>query len=496
MSGAKKKNGKKRTPKKAIAYLRVSSKEQAEGLSLDAQRNEIQAWADREGVLVVEWFADEGESAYREPQKRPAFQAMIDRAEEGITDVLVHKGDRFSRDLETAIVVKAYLRRKGVTVRATAEPFDLDTPAGRLTDNMMAILAAFYAENLGQEVKKGKAEALRQGWRPGSRPPYGYRIERVPGGRSILVPGPVEEVEAVQAAFKMAAEGASPTPIAAHLRHIGAPTPRSGRWSRSAVRYLLRNASYCGDLVWGKKTDRTTYHNTHEAIIDRTTWNKTQRHMSERSQIKTGRPATNGLLAGIIFGACGHRYYRRPGIGGKHGYYLCAENARGGSGSCSAPYAQIARTDRIVLDRVLLAIQPEHLAEVREKAIRAAETRAAEAAESEAARRLAEIDEQRANIAAAIARGAAVDTLGTLDDELQRERVRVEVELSRVANAASAEEVKAALRDLETLADELRKRWYDAPFELQKQGVHSFVREVVIHEDGRVEVKLHHLEAD
>ena len=63
-------------PKKRVAlYIRVSTQEQAiHGLSLDAQRAALEAWAEKEKVKVVGVYADEGISARKAATKRPALQ--------------------------------------------------------------------------------------------------------------------------------------------------------------------------------------------------------------------------------------------------------------------------------------------------------------------------------------------------------------------------------------------------------------------------------------
>lgn len=48
---------------RAAAYIRVSSEEQLEGHSLDAQRRAIEAACAERGWSIVAWYADEALSA-------------------------------------------------------------------------------------------------------------------------------------------------------------------------------------------------------------------------------------------------------------------------------------------------------------------------------------------------------------------------------------------------------------------------------------------------
>ena len=63
---------------RVAAHIRVSSAEQVEGYSLDAQRRAIDQFATMRGWPAVTYFADEGVSAFTdEIAKRPQFAAMM-----------------------------------------------------------------------------------------------------------------------------------------------------------------------------------------------------------------------------------------------------------------------------------------------------------------------------------------------------------------------------------------------------------------------------------
>jgi hypothetical protein len=67
---------------RAAAYIRVSSEEQVDGHSLDAQRRAITAACVGRGWTIVEWYADEGVSAHTDDvTRRPAFHRLVQDAE-------------------------------------------------------------------------------------------------------------------------------------------------------------------------------------------------------------------------------------------------------------------------------------------------------------------------------------------------------------------------------------------------------------------------------
>lgn len=83
----------------AVAYIRVSTEEQAaSGLGLAAQRSQIEEFAAAQGLTIVQWFADEGISGAT-IGKRPAMLAALQALDVGIAGVLIGKDvSRLTRD--------------------------------------------------------------------------------------------------------------------------------------------------------------------------------------------------------------------------------------------------------------------------------------------------------------------------------------------------------------------------------------------------------------
>ena len=66
--------------KTAVGYVRVSSDEQVDGLSLASQEQKIREWCQLKGYTLLTVFSDEGESAYNDDiSKRPQFAALLSR---------------------------------------------------------------------------------------------------------------------------------------------------------------------------------------------------------------------------------------------------------------------------------------------------------------------------------------------------------------------------------------------------------------------------------
>lgn len=87
---------------KAVAYLRVSSREQGKsGLGLEAQRETIERFCEAEGTTVTDWFTEieSGKRVSDTLAKRPQLAAALNRAKQVNGPVIVSKLDRLSRDV-------------------------------------------------------------------------------------------------------------------------------------------------------------------------------------------------------------------------------------------------------------------------------------------------------------------------------------------------------------------------------------------------------------
>ena len=71
---------------RAVGYVRVSTEEQVDGHSLDAQRREIARYCEHDGHELQRFYADEGVSAYTDKiDKRPQLRALLADAERGLS---------------------------------------------------------------------------------------------------------------------------------------------------------------------------------------------------------------------------------------------------------------------------------------------------------------------------------------------------------------------------------------------------------------------------
>lgn len=142
---------------RAALYARVSSEEQVEGYSIDAQKRAFQSLVQGRDWISSKEYVEEGKSARTEDaNKRPVFKEMITDALAGKFDVLVvHKLDRFSRNLRITLEYFDKLLKAGVAFISINEQMDFTTPSGKVHLALLGAFAQYYSDNLSQETKKG-----------------------------------------------------------------------------------------------------------------------------------------------------------------------------------------------------------------------------------------------------------------------------------------------------------------------------------------------------
>ena len=152
--------------KRAFGYIRVSARGRFAQLGAAAQKEAIQRYADKNGLEIVGWQVDEGESGT--DLDRPALGALLDAVEaEGespVDVVLVTRRSRLSRDTEEFLRITARLLVAGVELVSVSEPQDIGSMARkRFVCDMIVLVNEFQRQQHSRAVRRGiKAARLRR----------------------------------------------------------------------------------------------------------------------------------------------------------------------------------------------------------------------------------------------------------------------------------------------------------------------------------------------
>jgi DNA invertase Pin-like site-specific DNA recombinase len=232
---------------KVVGYVRVSTRKQTEGESLQAQEEEIREWAAANGHSVVGVYGDEGKAGALEAVDRPGLLETLDEIEQEAADCLAIRDlSRLARALH---VQEAVLAR---TWRDQAVAWEVGVDREVLQDDPDDPMRTFFrqvqgaAHQLDAALTRNRLQTARQrkaakGGYVGGKPRYGWRIEGE-GRTAMLVPVPEEQAIRARMAEMREGEGGRPTPyraIADALNAQGIPAKGGGVWHHTAVRSVL-----------------------------------------------------------------------------------------------------------------------------------------------------------------------------------------------------------------------------------------------------------------
>lgn len=219
---------------KAVGYVRVSTNEQArEGVSLDNQIAKIKAYADYNGLDLLEIVNDAGMSG--KTLEREGVQKVIALCnKKEVSHVIVYKLDRLTRSTKDLLnIVEDTFKKNDVQFHSLNEKIDTSTAQGKFFLTLMGAMAQMERDLISERTKDALQYKKQQGQRLGT-PSMGMKV----------INGEAFEVEEEQAAVRRVIElreaGLSLEKIAAQLNKEGIRTKRGGAWYASTVSYLLK----------------------------------------------------------------------------------------------------------------------------------------------------------------------------------------------------------------------------------------------------------------
>lgn len=140
-----------------IGYARVSTLDQDCSIQEEALR--------KGGADLVRSEKKSGTST----SDRTELQTVLDFLQDGDT-LLVTRIDRLARSLADLESIVGSLKKKGVHLKATEQPIDTSTPAGRAFLQMLGVFAEFEAAIRKERQMEGIAKAKAKGVYKGRKP--------------------------------------------------------------------------------------------------------------------------------------------------------------------------------------------------------------------------------------------------------------------------------------------------------------------------------------
>lgn len=137
-------------------YIRVSGEEQKiKGLSLESQRERLEAYAREQGWVIVGIYIDAAKTARKKLHKRSEFQRMLDAVRHDEVDMLLFtRLDRWFRSVPDYYKVMEVLEAHNCEWKTIddGEGYDTTTASGRLYINIKLSIAQNEADLDGERI--------------------------------------------------------------------------------------------------------------------------------------------------------------------------------------------------------------------------------------------------------------------------------------------------------------------------------------------------------
>lgn len=284
---------------RAVAYIRVS-KERDGMISPELQLASIEQHCERLGYVIVETISDLDLTGRF--WKRRQVERAIALIEAGQADVLVvWKVSRVSRNRKDWAIAVDRVEGVGGRMESATEPMDTTTSSGRFARGMLAELAAFESERIGEQWKETHDRRVRQGLPANGKPRFGYQYDKATGFTPDPVTGPVlREMyerylsgQSVYALVKFLNDG--PTrPV------TGYGVSKDGLWSARTIRRIMDQGFGAGYIT--RHAER--HQGSHPPVITPAQW---EEYLSRREIRRVNRRIERSpyLFSGLIRCSCG-----------------------------------------------------------------------------------------------------------------------------------------------------------------------------------------------
>lgn len=380
-----------REGKKCFLYLRVSTEMQVDGYSLEAQKNCLKKFAEREELVIAGVYEDAGKSG-KSIEGRPAFRRMLSDIESGagIDYVMVYKLSRFGRNAADILNSLELLQTYDVNLICIEEGIDSSQTSGKLLISVLSAVAEIERENILEQTMNGRREKARQGKWNGGPAPYGYMI------KDEILSINEEEAEIVRTIYdKYVNTRLGYSGIAKYFNLQGIKkTPRKEsdieEFSAHFIQLLIDNPVYCGKIAYGRRSKERVkgkkdeyklvkqkeyclVDGQHEGIISEELWQKAQEKRLAtgiKYASKLGKERAH-LLTGIIkCPKCGCGMYanrvcwtKKDGTYKEVMYYSCSRNKQSRGRHCDYS-ANLKKTDiePLVVEVIKKLVQEEEFA--------------------------------------------------------------------------------------------------------------------------------------
>lgn len=521
------------TEKITALYERLSRDDDQIGdsNSIINQKKYLESYAEQKGYSNCVHYTDDGWSGGN--FDRPSWKKLVADIEAGkVAHVLVKDMSRIGRDyLQTGFYTEVMFRQHGVHFVAIANSVDSDDQNSNEFAPFLNIMNEWYLRDLSKKQRTAIRVKGESGKPTTNCAIYGYLKDPNDKYKWVI---DEEAAAVVRKIYRLTIEGLGPFQIARRLYEEKIETPavyfgKKGMgvwkskehfenpygWNDFIVGRILSKPEYMGHTVnfrshkesykdkravMNPKEDWLIFENTHEAIIDKETWELVQKLRGTPRRIDTLGEANP--LTGLVYCAdCGEKMYNQRSKGGSKSNpypsdnYECSSHKLAGqrnSASCSSHYINTKSLKTLILDTIknVSKYAISNKDEFMEKVRAASQIRQEEAAKDtkrklkKDSKRVAELD----NIIKKLYESFAV---GRISEERFDILIKeYEAEQKTLQASVSEAEVQLASFEKDTAHVEqfleLAKKYTDFS-ELTSMMINEFIEKIIVHAPEKVD---------
>lgn len=498
--------------------------------SIVNQKKYLESYAEQRGYTNIQHYTDDGWSGGN--FNRPAWKQLEADIEAGkVVHVIVKDMSRIGRDyLQTGFYTEVFFREHGVHFIAIANSVDSDDQNSNEFAPFLNIMNEWYLRDLSRKQRTAIRVKGESGKPTTNCAIYGYK--KMPGDKYSWY---IDEEAAavVRRIFRLTIEGNGPYDIARILYDDKVETPavyaaKQGRgvwkskeefpnpynWSGYIVGQILSKPEYMGHTVnfrshkqsykdknpvMNPKEEWLIFENTHEAIVDKETWELAQKLRKTPRRHDTLGEANP--LTGLMFCAdCGAKMTNHRSRGGTESspypsdFYDCstytlAHQKR--TNACCGHYIRTKAVRELVLNtiRTVSTFAISNQEEFAEKVRAASQIKQKEAAKetkrrlSKDKKRIAELDNIIKKLYESFAIGRITDErFDTLLAEYEAEQKTLQASVAEAEQRVSSfEEDTVRVEQFMELA-----RKYTDFSELTTMMINEFIDKIIVHAPEKV----------
>lgn len=219
-------------------YIRVSHDEQAiKGLSLEAQKENLVAYAKEKGYKVIGIYTDVAKTARKRLIKRTEFIRMIEDVKDNKIDrILCTRLDRWFRNVADYYKIMEVLEAHNCDWQCTSEEYDSSNANGRLMINLKLMLSQNETDMTGERIGSVFDSKIANGTVISGKCPFGYKIN---DDKKLEID--IEKSEIIQSAFNYFETHLSKKATIRYIRNTF-----NVNWCDATLDRILKNELYTG----------------------------------------------------------------------------------------------------------------------------------------------------------------------------------------------------------------------------------------------------------